>query len=472
MLRYLTVQEMRDTEKAAFSMGVPSLLPMETAARGLEKALWEHCPGGRALFVCGAGNNGADGLAAARLFHLHGGRAEALLVGSRFTEENLLQQKTLQYLGIPVTTDPGSARFSGIDAAVDALFGIGLARPLEGPYPDLIEKIGTAPFVIAADVPSGMDADTGRPMDVCVRADVTVTFHAPKLGLVLTQCPDRVGALRIQDVGFTHDDRGIPAYEAGDYEALRRRRPRNAHKASCGRVLVVGGDPGMCGAAAMCALGALKAGAGLVTILCEERSLPILQALVPNAMCLPFTSWREGLPAFDAAAVGCGLRMDDFKREAVLTVLEKAPRAVIDAGALDMLKNTPLRYPDRAVITPHPGEAARILGTAAGDIVSDPLKAAGALTDKTGAAVILKGAVSVIRDKTRTALNTVGTPALAKGGSGDALSGILAAELCAREDPFEAARVSCLRLGLAGLEGEKRYGTDGLLTKEMLRCLP
>ncbi|MBQ7183383.1 MAG: NAD(P)H-hydrate dehydratase [Clostridia bacterium] len=471
MLRYLTVQEMRDTEKAAFSAGVPSLLPMETAARGLEEALWERCPGGRALFVCGAGNNGADGLAAARLFHLHGGRAEALLVGSRFTEENLLQQKYLKYLGIPVTTDPESARFTGIDAAVDALFGIGLARPLEGKYPDLIEKLGAAPFVAAADVPSGMDADTGRPMETCVKADVTVTFHAPKLGLILTEHPDRVGALRVQDVGFTHDDRGIPAYEAGDYEALKIRRPKNAHKGTCGRVLVVGGDAGMCGAAAMCALGALKAGAGLVTILCEERSLPILQALVPNALCLPFTSWRDGLPAFDAAAVGCGLRMGPDKREAVLTVLEKAPRAVIDAGALDMLKDAPLKYPDRAVITPHPGEAARILDMPARAVTADPIKAAGALTDKTGAAVILKGAVSVIRDKTRSALNNVGTPALAKGGSGDALSGILAAELCAREDPFEAARVSCLRLGLAGLEGEKRYGTDGLLTKELLRCL-
>ena len=471
MLRYLTVDEMRAVEREAFAAGVSPILPMELAARGLTEVLKERCPGARILFACGAGNNGADGLAAARLWRLQGGKAEALLVGSRFTEENLLQQKYLEYLGIPVITDPESVDFSGYGCVVDALFGIGLTRSLSDPYPALISGINTAPMRISADIPSGMDADTGRLMDTCVKADVTVTFHAPKLGLALTQHPDRVGEIVVRDVGFNHDGRGIPAYEEGDLDAVRYRRAKNAHKGTCGRVLIAGGDLGMCGAAAMCALGALKAGAGLVTVLCERESVPVLQSLVPNAMCVPAEKWREALPAFDVIAVGCGMRPDGDRAEMLLALLEKAPRYVIDAGALDILKGTALPHPERGVITPHIGEAARLLDLAAGDIAADPLAAAGALNERTGAAAVLKSACTVIRDGDRTALNTVGTPALAKGGSGDALCGILAAALCVMPDRFEAARLSCLRMGLAGIRGEALYGTDGLLTSEMLGCL-
>ncbi len=471
MLRYLTVKEMRETEKAAFDRGVPPLLPMEKAAEGLKDALKARCPGGRVLFVCGSGNNGADGLAAARLWALDGGGAEAVLVGSRFTAENLLQRRYLDYLGVPCRTDWESVDFTRCDAVVDALFGIGLDRPLREPYPEIIGRINEAPFRIAADIPSGLNADTGLPMGAAVKADVTVTFHAPKTGLALTPLADHVGLLRVRDVGFFHDEKGIPAYEEGDWEALRHRRPAQAHKASCGRVLVMGGDPGMCGAAAMCALGALRAGAGLVTIACEGASLPILQALVPNAMCVPLDK-TESLPAFDVLAAGCGLRLNPDKERILMDLIGRARRYVLDAGALPLAEKAGRAHPGKGVVTPHPGEAAALLGLKAADITDDPVGSARALNEKTGAAAVLKSARTVIFDGRRTAFNTVGTPALAKGGSGDALCGILSATLCVNPDPFEAARISCLRMGMAGLRAERIHGTDGLLTGEMLACLP
>ena len=198
--------------------------------------------------------------------------------------------------------------------------------------------------------------------------------------------------------------------------------------------------------------------------------MPILQALVPNAMCLALSDLTD-IPPFDTLAAGCGLRMTDEKKALLYRLMARARRCVLDAGALPLAAEG-LPHPQDTLLTPHPGEAARLLEWDTAAVMKDPLGAAALLQQKSGAAVVLKGAVSVIRSADRTALNTVGTPALAKGGSGDALAGILAAEMCVQPDVFEAARIGCLRLGMAGLRGEEKYGTDSLLTGEMLACLP
>ncbi len=472
MLRYLTENEMRSVEQAAFSLGLPSVIPMENAARAAAELALKLANGGRILILCGSGNNGADGLAAARILTQAGARVRVCLWGEHFSAESSLQQKYLEYLKIPVEHCSSAPDMSGFSLILDAFFGIGLSRPLSEDMIGVVRAVnGSGIPVLSLDIPSGMDATTGEIRGDCIHADHTVTFHQPKLGMALTDRPEYLGQVHAVPVGFADEPLGIPAYEEKDWEAIRYRRPKNAHKGMCGRVLIYGGDPGMAGAAAMCALAALKAGAGLVTVLCDRESLPALQCTVPNAMCV-CTDSHLPLPGFDTTVIGCGLRKSEAAVHWTDRILSVADACVLDAGALDLLQDLSSPLPARCVLTPHWGEGARLLDTDILRVRSDPLEALKALTSRYQRTVALKSAVTLISDGERIAMNTVGSPALAKGGSGDALAGILAASLCVIPDPFEAARAACLRMGIAGRRGEERLGTDGLLTEEMLSFLP
>lgn len=467
----VTGKQMRAIEQAAFDQGVPPILVMEYAARAvyqeLEKRL-HPLQGKHVLFLCGCGNNGGDGLAAARYFHQAGGRSVVYMPKEAGTQSAREQLAFAQYLGIPILSElPQSQDY---DALVDALLGTGLSRAPEGCMKDAIEWINDAHLpVISVDIPSGMDADTGSVPGPCVRADVTVTFHAAKLGLYMTQHMPLTGTIQVADIGLYQDQTGIPYYLPKDLNALLPPRPVNAHKGSCGRILIYAGSEGKAGAAAMCALGALKAGAGLVTIACERDILPVLQMLLPNAMCVPV----EDAPDcnFDMLAAGCGIGQSKHASKHLIKLCQKAQRAVLDADALNLLAEAPFQLPETTVLTPHPLEGARLLGISLGDALSAPLDTARAIADKYHCTVIFKNAVSVVADKKKLALNIAGSPALAKGGSGDALCGILAATMCEWSDPFESSRIACLRMGCAAIEAAKIHGERGMLTSEMLQHL-
>ena len=513
----LTPEEMRRVEQKAFSLGVPSLLLMEHAAISvvdeLQKALGGSCRNKRALFLCGTGNNGGDGLAAARLFAMREGIATVYLSGQPKTPDakaNLAwaREMGLDMLDLSALTEEelpfmeGGFRL-GFDGFVDALLGTGLRGAPEGLTKQLIDAAnndamdGSLPM-IAVDIPSGIDGKTGAAPGAFIRANITVTFHAPKRGLYLTRRRDAVGKIVVADIGLWAMDYACgtldPDWEecpctVNTEKALLHLPARkiDAHKGSENRVLIYAGQLGMAGAAAMCMKAAVAAGAGLTTAACEKELIPILQTLEPNAMCVDIGDAVQNPPSYDVLALGCGLGQSEEKWQNILRLWDPEKPSVWDADALNMLSRHPMKLGMLAVITPHPGEAARLLGWSVEQILADKLKTARTLSEKYDCTAVLKGDVTVIcsqgKDGPVCRLNAIGSPALAKGGSGDALTGILAA--CLKKEPRLSglpdsliscntghnAALACLWHGMAGIVGEEKFGQRELTTSQLISCL-
>ena len=450
----LTPRDMRETEQKAFALGVPSLLLMEHAAMAvvdaLEEALGGCCKGKKVLFLCGTGNNGGDGLAAARLFVMRGGMAEIWLSGEPKTTDakaNLawckaLDIRMLNLREMPVEEWPlkGEGPREHFDGYVDALLGTGIkgapdevtTRMILVPWHDF-----SFPPVIAVDIPSGMNGLTGEVFeDSYVHADVTVTFHAPKPGLYLTGDREAVGRIIVADIGLWkmdpwHSDVLLLEDEELHCEVLTEKalrflpgRTLNTHKGDCGRILIYAGSMGMAGAAAMCAKAAIAAGAGLTTIACARDVMPVLQTLVPGAMCRDIEQVLAEKPAYDVLVMGCGLGQTNDVWQKIKALYNPEKPTVWDADALNLLAKEPFALGEKAVITPHPGEAARLLGCSIGQVLEDRPLAAQKLCETYGCTVVLKSDVTVIcrmdNGKPEHILNAAGTPAMAKGGSGDA----------------------------------------------------
>lgn len=476
MYSVVTPAQMRQLEQEAFREGVSGLLLMENAAHALVDELVNMlgaAKGKTVCFFCGSGNNGGDGLAAARLFHLRGGKAYICLSGEVSTPDAITNLRYAQALKLPIVERPMDLPLP--DAAVDALFGTGLDRAPEGKPAELIDIINLLKVpVLSADVPSGLDAQTGIPYGHCVCADRTLTFQYPKLGLLLTQTPEYVGELIVRDIGLPLDllqEPRLTALEAVELNGRLPKRSRAAHKGSNGRVLIFAGSMGMAGAAAMAAQGCLRSGAGLVTFVCQEDIIPILQMLVPGAQCRSIRKVLENVPAHDVFLAGCGLGQEASAWDAFDRLYDPALPSVLDADALNLLAKNPRVLGEKTIITPHVGEAGRLLSWPLHAVTASMLEAAYALHNKFGCVVALKSHCSVITDGARTALNTVGSPSLAKGGSGDALAGIMAGLLAQKTDPYEAARTACLWLGKAGQMAEDKFGTQSALTIDILSLL-
>ena len=500
----LTPNDTRRIEQKAFDLGVPSLLLMEHAAMAvvdeLEKALGGTCNGKQVLFLCGTGNNGGDGFAAARLFVQRGGTATVWLLNEPKTPDAKTNLQWLRLLPEVEIVNVASVLEAGkslddlrrpFDAYVDALVGTGFRGKPEGllakmiAIPHRFTSIDSHIPVIAVDIPSGIDGATGETPGSFVCADVTVTFNTPKPGLYLTQHREAVGKIVAADIGlwdmkhWPNDPLLIDNPEINcetllpAYLRLLGSRSLNAHKGDNGRVLIYAGKMGMAGAAAMCAKAAVTAGAGLTTIACEKEIIPILQTLVPNAMCVDIRDAIKHPPAYDVFAVGCGLGQSEEIWQNILKLWDVEKLSVWDADALNLLAKHKMKLGEKAVITPHLGEAARLLGWPVHEIMADRLKAARALAEKYKCAAVLKSDVSVIcgteGGELKYYLNTVGSPALAKGGSGDALTGILAAML--HEKQPETAALACLWHGMAGVVGEEKFGQRELTTDQLISCL-
>lgn len=501
----LTPEEMRRTEQMAFDLGVPGILLMEHAATAvvdeLEKALGGSCQNKRVLFLCGTGNNGGDGLAAARLFLMRHGMPTVYMTGEPKTPDAKANRAWAHEMGMPIFNlqceeekdfFQESGFRLGFDGFVDALLGTGLRGAPDALTARLIEAANSDAFddkrpVIAVDIPSGIDGETGAIPGSCIEAHTTVTFHAPKRGLYLTPKRENVGRLVIADIGLWEMayetctlDAALSAATCSTHtpRALIHLRPQKLgdHKGNRGRVLIYAGKMGMAGAAAMCAKAAVTAGAGLTTVACEKEIMPILQSLVPNAMCVDIAEAVQKPPAWDVLAVGCGLGTEEKNWENILKLWDPAKKSVWDADALNLLARHEIKLGRNAVITPHIGEAARLLRCDVEEILKDRIAAAHALSVAYDCTAVLKSDVTVIcgfntyNKLPACRLNTVGSPALAKGGSGDALTGILAEELCFRP-PLHAAEMACLWHGMAGVVGEEKYGGRELTADQLIACL-
>lgn len=511
MLRTIAPQEMKRVETAVMShTSITGDQLMQLAAGHVARAVRSACAekAGRVVCICGTGNNGGDGLAAMRMLAVEDPqfRGECWMLPGRLSQDSEREMKRLvekagSQVQIRWLEKEGWQPEETPLCVIDAMFGTGLYRPLEGLALHLCRVInGWADQdvpVVAVDIPSGLDGNTGSVLGEAVCASHTVTFHRPKPGLYLQQGPDHTGEILVGDIGLhapeasKYDDvDGMAVTETGDLAAWLPKRKKVSHKGSYGKVLLWAGSRGMAGAAAISALAALRSGAGLVAVACPESVVDVVQTLCPCATCLPLpedadAAWsllEEKLLWADALGAGCGLGQSEqtarlLKKLTAWLSIHPLP-TVLDADALNLLAKQGMeRSASTLVLTPHPAEAARLLQMDAPLILADAPAAALALHQHYGALAVVKGACSVLCSGDDMALNPFGTPAMAKGGSGDALTGVLAALLAGRAagaygmSDLQLLQCGCALHGLAGEMACREYGERGVLATDLCDCL-
>ena len=473
---------------------VPGIVLMENAGRGATDVLVrELCAGdasgARVAVVCGTGNNGGDGLVVARRLAVEGARPVVVVVGdlAKVSGDARANLEGWRGLGGEVRELCAGAPLSvltdalgGAEIVVDALFGTGLDRAIEGVFADVVRAINASSAKrFALDMPSGLDADTGVALGVAVEATSTATFGHPKLGLMTPNGARLAGRMHVVDIGVpaslaSHIGDLAHVMETADVARWMVARSPGAYKGSAGHVLVLGGSPGKVGAPQLVARGALRAGAGLVTIATGPEAAASIEARVLEVMTVRIDpskvaeSLDEVLKQKQAVAVGPGLGLDDAARAMVAHLLAVwSGPIVIDADGLTMNAGQPdvFRQAKKAILTPHPGEAGRLLGRPTAEVEADRYRAARDLGAATGAVVVLKGAHTIVASPdSRVAISPVSCPALATAGAGDVLSGIVAAMACALP-PFEAA---CAGVMLHALSGEAWSTAHGGADRGML----
>jgi NAD(P)H-hydrate epimerase len=487
-----TSAEARDVDRRAVERGMSTLVLMENAGRGATDVILARHPDAlaRPLVIGGTGQNGGDAWVVARHLLARGVRPRVLRIGARDAVKGdaLSNLVALEAHGLTVPSidrDGLVAMLDGATLVIDGLFGTGLSRAIEGFVAEAIGTIDAAGLpIVALDLPSGISADTGAVMGVALHAATTITFGVDKRGLQQYPGVDHAGHVVLERLGlpFVAPTRTV-LLESADLPRLVPPRERDAHKGSAGHVLVVAGSPGHTGAALLAALGAHRMGAGLVTIAARGAARAALDAKVVETMTLEVpealeaglaTTLREAASR-RSAVVGPGLGLDATSQAfARRLAIELPTSAVIDADALTAFAGDPSALKSAVaprVLTPHPGEAARLLGTTSGAVQSDRYAAASALVDRVGHVVVLKGARTLVAAPDgRIAVIATGTPALASGGTGDVLAGAVGAMLASVSDPFDAACAAALAHGRAG---ELAAVADrGLLAHEVADALP
>ena len=490
MRTLITPEGMYALEKRHFASGTPSIVLMRRAADRLAEAFETHFGAfaGKTIAVaCGRGNNGGDGYAFSVLAARAGARVTLLTAcnESALRGDALTCAQEAFALDIPRLSAGQISEIARPDVWVDALFGIGLNRPLDDFYAALIDRINedhaAGSRVMAVDAPSGLNLTGGRMMGACVAADVTVTFEYAKTGHYLADGLDQCGLIDVRplETGLAPDE-PIRLIEPRDAIAALPERRRSIHKGSCGHLLIVAGSLGMAGAAHYAARMALRMGTGLVTLACPRSIVPVLQTLVPGAMAVPLPEEngavsRDAVPVLKdalrgktAAAVGPGLSRRAAP-EIVETILTCGLPAVIDADALNLIaENAPLKALLRPyhVLTPHPGEAARLIGA-----LSNPIEDAKRL-HAMGATALLKGASSVVAGESGLTLSASGCGGMATGGSGDVLTGMIGALLAQSVDPETAAWAASELHGLSGETAARALTETAMTASDLIAYWP
>lgn len=505
----LTASEMAHLDRQTIDqIGIPGMVLMENAARGAAAFFLEilpDLPKRRLAVVAGAGNNAGDGFVLARLFHSQGAsvRVICLRAPDRLQGDALANFRILEKLQIPVLVWNEDQDFAAqwqwlaqSEVIIDAILGTGLKSEVRGLYRRVIEGLNALPVpLLAVDIPSGLDASTGHPLGVAVRAHATATFGFRKIGHVVSPGEDYVGNLRVVDIGIPPglaEASGIKRLWLQENLAARWLPPRQAetHKGTAGHVVVLSGSPGKTGAATLICLGAGRVGAGLVTLLVPASLNPILEVKLTETMTLPLAETAEqtaGLGALDeilrftrdkqVLAMGPGISLHPETQELVRTLLlQTTCPMVLDADALTALADQPELLGNAAaplILTPHPGEMARLLHSSTPQVQNHRLEVATAFSQKYGVILVLKGHRTVVAAPDgRLALNGSGNPAMASGGMGDVLTGIIAGFLGQGLEPFQAA---CLGVYTHGAAADLAAGgrfSRGLLASEVAGQVP
>lgn len=474
--------DVRELDRTAIeTLGIPGSTLMERAGLAAYDALRARWPEARSiLVVCGGGNNAGDGFVLARHARADGYAVTVAMLGDpdrlkgdargAFERMRSAGQDTVKF-------DAGQP--AAADVVVDGVFGTGLDRPVEGGWARALEAIGNAGTpVLALDIPSGLHADTGRVQGVAVRACLTVSFIGLKQGMFTGSGPECCGTLAFSDLGVPPETYAAvsPASRRLDLEGVGRPlgpRSRVAHKDAFGHVLVVGGEQGYSGAARLAGEAAARVGAGLVSVATRAAHAPAMNVARPELMCHPVETPEALAPLLERAtvvAVGPGLGRTDWSRAMLDAVLVSATPLVVDADGLNLLAGSDLRREDW-VLTPHPGEAARLLDTTTQGIAEDRFAAVRGLVGRYGGVCLLKGAGTLVADARGVGVCGHGNPGMASGGTGDVLTGVVAGLLAQGLAPLDAAVVGTCLHGRAGDLAAGEGGERGLLAGDLVARL-
>jgi hydroxyethylthiazole kinase-like uncharacterized protein yjeF len=495
-MKVLTADQMREVDRRTSELGIPGIVLMENAGARIVEFLAERfapLAEQRIVVVCGKGNNGGDGMVVARQLYtrIRPRRLHVVLLGDPegLKGDAAANFRMLGACGCPVLRAvPPDAHNATI--VIDALLGTGVSGPAAGIMLDGIREINEhfpLAKIVAVDIPSGMPSDSAEAAGEHVHADFTVTFTAPKAGQVLPPNCDDVGELIVAPIGSPpslYDNVTLSVIEPKMFGPLLAPRPRDGHKGTFGHVLVVAGSRGKTGAAAMAGISALRAGAGLVTVASAESAIAQIAAHAPELMTEPLAETPKGSIALNAnldpiaegktvIAMGPGLGRDPGIAELVRAAIATFEQPmVLDADALvTHLGGTRDRV---RILTPHPGEMARLTGGTTADVQKDRVGVARAFATEHGVTLVLKGERTVIGfPDGQVWINPTGTPALGTGGSGDILTGLISG-LVAQfpERAREAVAAAVYLHGLAAEIGVRELGEKSLIATDVLKYLP
>jgi len=504
-----TAAEMRALDARAIeTLGIPGPRLMENAGRGAAALIareWAPIRGKRVLVLCGKGNNGGDGFVVARHLKAKGAKVRVLLLGSRAEVKGDAAHALAQWRGRveEIRTEANAATVStaldGTDIIVDALLGTGLATPARGLAAHVIGRLNESAaragcVVVALDLPSGLGADGGALPPHAVRAALTATFAGYKRSLLLYPAAEYAGRVVVVPIGIPEAEvgRGIATFLIDDASVsgfFPKRKP-DAHKGTYGHLLVVAGSIGKSGAAALAGRAALRSGVGLCTVATAVSQQPIVAGFTMEVMTEPLPETAAQSISFkakdlvlelasqrDAVALGPGLSVDPESQALARALVAELDRPmVVDAdalsalaGHLDLLDEAPAPR----VLTPHPGEMARMLGTSIAGVEADRIETVREFCSRHHVHLVLKGARSVLgAPDGRVFINHTGNPGMATGGSGDVLTGMVGAFLARRFDPLAALQAGCVLHGLAGDLAAAGRGEEGLIASDIIEAIP
>ena len=509
-MKILTTAQMRQVEQDCAKVGLSASVLMENAGKAVAeevRRILGNINQQSILVLIGPGNNGGDGLVAARHLHDWGAKVSVCLFSQRPTNDpNLEQVQTRSMTVVDATDGEGLDRFDELlpsaDAVIDALFGTGKIRSIRSLFLQSLDKVARAKRkrpglrVIALDLPSGLDADTGEVDPACLYADNTITLGFPKPGLFNPPGAERVGEMSVVDIG-------IPMYLAEPVteelitseqaKLVLPRRPLEANKGSFGRVLVVAGSINYIGAAYLACSGAMRVGAGLVTLATATSLQPILASKLTEVTYLPLPESHPGIISSEAAKLvqqelkhynvlllGCGLGQSQSVIKLIKSILFRLkpalPSLILDADALNILANISKwwqQLTDDAILTPHPGEMARLAGISVDEVQSDRVRIAKKAAREWHKTIVLKGAYTVIAAPSgQSAVSLIANPGLASAGTGDVLSGAIAGLVAQGLSLFDAAACGVYLHGEAGEMVKARLGDAGMIATDLLSELP
>ena len=508
-MKIVTVEEMREIDKIAIKeLGIPGAVLMENAGQSVVSSMENYFDlnsTNKITVVCGKGNNGGDGFVAARYLTNLQKNVDVFIIGDDKTIKgdagnNL---KILKNLGVKprIIKTQNDIRFlsqslTTSDIVVDAIFGTGFKGKIEGIGANVVSRINESENgIVAVDTPSGTDSNTGKVSGIAIKADITVTMGLPKSGQFLYPAKNYVGELYIADIGFPEQaiDRVSPGGTLIDEKIVQRFIPwrvQNMHKGGFGRILIIAGSTGMTGAAALSATSALRAGAGLVYLAIPEGLNPILEEKCTETITIPVHQTDEGsisikaydrimkkISEVDAVAIGPGMSQNAETQKLIRKVIENAAvPLLIDADGINALQgNTEIIKKRRkaTILTPHPGEMARLINSSARTVDENRLEVANRFTSEWGVILVLKGVPTIIsKDDGTYWLNNCANSGLATGGSGDVLSGLIIGFLGQKTTPLAAAVSGVYIHSLAGEILRENIGEHSMIAGDILNTIP